>query len=291
MEMRELQNYLKQNPKLLTAVYDFDKQLDKVEVFSPDSSVPKYDDFCAKLSLKSKPWLVVIDDDIKSDQADFKQTGGYYDSSSNTVVMKRSVFESFTRNEKPGEYMVAHELGHAKLRERRRDFLGRAAALFGAGVFGTGSGMLVNEGTNHIGLTHAEKLEAADIIPVLSGIIAAAYSHNKILDWFIRSEEFEADRIATQATSRKDVIIGMGQAAIEDALRTGTPENVQKLRNLKRMIEETLPKGTSQEDREFFEAVAMAKFDKKRSLAEIFLDPYPSKMSERILELEPSINR
>lgn len=286
MEMRELQNYLKQNPKLLTAVYDFDKQLDKVEVFSPDSSAPKYDDFCAKLSLKSKPWLVVIDDDLKSDQADFKQTGGYYDSSCNAVVMKRSVFASFARNEKSGEYMVAHELGHAKFRQTRRHFLGRAAALVGAGVLGTGSEMLINEGTNRLGLTHAEKLEAADTIPVLSGIIAALYSHNKILDWFIRQEEFEADRIATQATSKNEIITGIGQAGIA-ATTIKQPEEIEKM---KHMVSKALPEDASPEKRALAEALVAAKFASKRSLKEIFQKPYPE-WNERIAKLEPSINR
>ena len=292
-----MEQILRQNPKLLPLVYAFDKVLDKVEVLPPESTSARYDSFCSKLSLKEKPWLIIYDDDVILDSQEgnelLKRLSGGYDEPGNAVVLKRSVFEAFSRDEKGGNYLVAHELGHAQHHQNRRHFLRNVAGLAGASLVGLG----VAVGTQKVAdaadsasktppsAPHRANAESSSTaIPSILGILAGVESHNKILELFTRAEEFAADTSATDAISPRDAIIGLAQNIEASIIKKGSPKAIEAFQEIKEAYLQKLAQSTphaSEDDKTFYWAISIAAEAPKRSLASILIKPYPTDL-ERI---------
>ena len=297
MKMSDMEHILQQNPKLLPLVYSFDGMLDKVNILPPDSTSPRYDSFCAKLSIKEKPWLIIYDDDLilnsKEGNELLKRISGGYDEPGNAVVLKRSVFEAFSRDKKTGNYVVSHELGHAKNLQNRRHFLRNAAGVVGSSFIGLGAMIGIQKAgdvaSSHLEPSPAESFKApaessSTAMPSILGILVAAKSHNKILQFFARDEEFAADNAAAEAISPRNVIIGLAQNSEEAIMEQGNPQIIEAFQALKReylqKLAQSVPDAT-EDDKNFYWAVNVAAEWPKRPLASILRNPYPTNL-ERI---------
>jgi hypothetical protein len=117
------------------------EQLANTTVYLPEALPPKFLQYCQRVGLESKPALVVgalLNSDNPLTNQDTKVLGNYAPFGNSTWLTKEA-YDFFEADKPIGNYMVAHELGHAANGFTRRKFLGRSAAVAGAGLAGAGA--------------------------------------------------------------------------------------------------------------------------------------------------------
>lgn len=226
MDIKEYKAAIRERPFLALDLFALYRKgnLEKATLYRPGEADEKYNNFCDKLNLKNKPYLLVVDDDAKK----FKDEDGIYRAASNMVAVPRSIFEKFQEGNTRGEFVVGHELGHAKFAQQqsRRKFLGHGGAFLGGLAAGqltraAGNAILETDVPKEKGtLSHAQKAKKDEkpkreisvpgvLIREAATISATWFSATKIYNLLTRAEEFQADQYAKELVPAREIIASM----------------------------------------------------------------------------------
>lgn len=282
-----------------------------VQVIEPDALPEKYRDFCNKLDLKRPPTLVIcrLQDFGKIEGM---QMGGFYDCLQNAVWLPKEILEGFKNDRPASNYVVAHELGHAKDTMSRRRFLSWAGAAAGGAATGIGTWNVMRYVTD----IPEEKRNPNDnsflssVHTSLSMVSSGYFSFKasqKVMRVLIkatkpstRAEEFTADDYAKQIVGLNGIVVPL----MYDIIAQQTQQGRQDIEHLVQRIDERLERESIEltpEERTLLIAIQTIQlFDVYRApLSDIVLkDAYPDfadrlkHQQEAILEIiKPTLEK
>lgn len=232
MNLHEYIDKYKGTPDVLTELLRYRYHSEDIAVYSPDDVSPEYSRFCEALALPKPPYVLVMPDDFVSTK--HKDTYGYYVRETNLVGIAASVFKEFQKGDPFSEYVVGHELGHAKSHATRRDFMSKSLVYGGAGAAFLGSytvtgamSSLINgpiDEQEHPFLAFTEKA-----VKTVGASMVASVTMQQLKAYLVADEEFRADDFAAQVMSRPEILDGM-ETHLERRMQKSSPELLAQMK-------------------------------------------------------------
>lgn len=233
MEFHDFIDQFKGHPQLITQILREKFASTDAALYPPDAVSPEYSRFCEALALPEPPYVLVLPDHRVSGES--KTLMGYYTPKTNLVVVGATIFQEFQKDEPFAQYVVAHELGHAKTYENptRRQLLKDAMVYGGSGLAFAGSygvsTAVVNQMEGPDDLKKRPWRAAASEAAKVAGAGGLAWlMHKHIKAYLVMDEEFQADDFAAQVMARPKILHGI-QLDMERQLQRERPELLAKL--------------------------------------------------------------
>lgn len=297
MERPDIKTIFIKNPMLAIHLARLSPEvLEHIEIISPDAIPEKYREFCDKLDLKRRPTIAVCRlQDIGTIEG--QQLGGFYEGISHTIWLPKEILEAFQNNNPNADYIVAHELGHAKDPVTRRRFLSWGAATAGGLAAGIGTWTMMSK------VTGVENEKIKEKYPIWntatyavngSWSITAAYKTMRALIKATRpstrAEEFTADDYAKQLVGLNGVVEPIMNYLIADREKKGYHDIAQLAKKIDIQLEQKSIQLTPEERKLLIALKTIQLFDAYRTpLSDMVLkDAYPD-LANRLKRYETEI--
>ena len=226
------QDLFLQNPLLaITAVHMAGSQsaLAGVKYIPPEQQPEKFKKYAQTLGMKKSPPILLVPDSFTHDALGEGAKNNdyyfaYYSGVAHAIILPEKFYKAFTdmpRNES-SDYVVAHEMGHARNRISRRKVINGMAA----GAMGMSASIMSNNWVqaraDDVGITHPNKRSIADIpTGITSGGLGlafgaiTAYGIMTLLSQGARHEELTADQYAIKILGLSSVAYAQASNALQ----------------------------------------------------------------------------
>lgn len=277
--------------------------LSHVEIIAPDAMPEKYRDFCSKLDLKRPPTIVVCRlEDLGTIEG--MQMGGFYAPLENAIWLPKEAVEGFKNDNPNTDYIVAHELGHAKDPMTRRRFLSWGGAAAGGVAAGVGTWTIMRHLTDVPDKPEAKEKQdhsfLSSIRTPISYTASGIWSINVALKTMrtlikatrpsTRAEEFTADDYAKQLLGLNGIVEPLMNQLIAQRAQKGQHDIARLTQNIDAQLEQKSITLTPEERKLVIALKTIQLFDSYRQpLPDIVLkDAYPD-FAERLKHYQDEI--